>query len=136
MTAMGNRFGIHGLEAASTHSERDVSDGRISNVSMPTEVPAVVSETRSDFGSSCPDPEVSQTKSGARYNGAQAVGQETKNVSCCPEVFRTGKQSAESSKYLNILLSPPEFERTNEAGKITTPKGYISILRISRHQNG
>ena len=55
---MGNRFGIQGLEAASAHSERDVDVGRIS--SRPIEVP--VTESRSDFGSSCPDPEVSQTK--------------------------------------------------------------------------
>ena len=66
MTAMGNRFGIHGLEAASVHSERDVDDARISNVSRPTEVP--VSETRSDFASSCPDPEDHQTKFAPRYN--------------------------------------------------------------------
>ena len=59
MTAMGNRFGIHGLEATSTHSERDDDAARISEVSRPTEVPV---STRSDFGSSCPDPEVTQTK--------------------------------------------------------------------------
>ena len=67
MTAMGNRFGIHGLEAASVHSEREFSDGRISNVSWPTEVPVLVNETRSDFGSSCPDPEDRQTKFAPRY---------------------------------------------------------------------
>ena len=108
---MGNRFGIHGLEAVSAHSERDVGGGRIS--SRPTEVSKP--ESRSDFGSSCPDPEVSQTKSGAPDNGAQAVGQETKNVSCCPEDFWIGRESAESSTYPNILLSPPESERINEA---------------------
>ena len=70
---MGNRFGVHGLEAASVHSERDVSIGRISN--RPVEVP--VTESRSEFGSSCPDPEVSQTKIAPRHNGAQNVGQET-----------------------------------------------------------
>ena len=60
---MGNRFGIHGLEAASAHSERDVDVGRLSN--RPIEVP--VTEARSDFGSSCPDPEVSQTKVASRH---------------------------------------------------------------------
>ena len=64
---MGNRFGIHGLEAASTHSERDVSAARISEVSRPTEDPVLVRETRSDFGSSCPDPEDKQTKFAARH---------------------------------------------------------------------
>ena len=67
MTAMGNRFGIHGLEAASVHSERDVSDARISEVSRPTEDPVSVRELRSDFGSSCPDPEDKQPKFAARY---------------------------------------------------------------------
>ena len=71
MTAMGNRFGIHGLEAASTHSERDVSEARISEVSRPTEVPVLAKEmketTRSEFSSSCHDPEVVQTKFGACY---------------------------------------------------------------------
>ena len=72
MTAMGNRFGIHGLEAASTHSERDVSDARISEVSRPTEVTG--SETRSDLGSSYPDPEAVQTKFAARYtNGIKEL---------------------------------------------------------------
>ena len=74
MTAIGNRFGIHGLEAASVHSERDVSNGRISNVSRPTEVP--VSETRSDFGSSCPDPEDRQTKFAPRYSCSSQVWSE------------------------------------------------------------
>ena len=59
MTAMGNRFGIHGLEAASTHSERDDDEVRISEVSRSTEVPV---STRSDFGSSCHDPEAIQAK--------------------------------------------------------------------------
>ena len=73
MTAMGNRFGIHGLEAASV---RDDSDVRIPEVSRPT-VPVLAKEmketTRSEFGSSCHDPEEQQTKVvnpefGARYN--------------------------------------------------------------------
>ena len=63
MTTMGNRFGVHGLEAAAVHSERDLDVDRISN--RPIEVPK--SESRSDFGSSCPDPEVSQTKSVSRH---------------------------------------------------------------------
>ena len=60
---MGNRFGIHGLEATSVHSKRDVDAGRISD--RPIEVP--VTESRSEFGSSCPDPEVSQTKFQRRH---------------------------------------------------------------------
>ena len=84
MTAMGNRFGIHGLEAASVHSERDDEEARISEVSRPTEV----KETRSAFGSSCPDPEAIQTKFTPRYNGAQNEGQETRSVFCRPENTR------------------------------------------------
>ena len=129
MTAMGNRFRIHGLEAASVHSERDVSVGRISNVSRPTEV--LVSETRSDFGSSCPDPEAVEAKSAPRYIGARTRGKEGENGSflCGPEDPQTKREMVESSIYPNILLSPPETEQVNEAGKLTTPKEYISILR-------
>ena len=35
----------------------------------------------------------------------------------------------ESSIHPNILLSPPGTEQVNKAGKLTTPKEYISILR-------
>ena len=70
---MGNRFGVHGLEAASVHSIRDDDVARISD--RPIEVP--LTESRSDFGSSCPDPEDCQTKFATRHSGAQNVGQET-----------------------------------------------------------
>ena len=114
---MGNRFGIHGLEAVSAHSERDVDAGRIS--SRPIEVP--VTESRSDFGSSCPDPEVSQTKIAPRHNGAQAVGQETKNVSCCPKDLRTAKEMVESSpKRYSSILRIPEDIRTVEISESST----------------
>ena len=79
---MGNRFGIHGLEAAAVHSERDLSVERISN--RPTEVPK--SESRSEFGSSCPDPENSQTKFVRRHSGAANVGQEARSFRC-PEQY-------------------------------------------------
>jgi len=41
MTTMGNRFGIHGLEAASVHSIRDDSEARISKENRPIEVAEV-----------------------------------------------------------------------------------------------
>ena len=125
---MGNRFGIHGLEAAPVHSERDVSVGRISNVSRPTEVP--VSETRSDFGSSCPDPEAVETKFAPRYNGAQSRGRDSKSFLCGPEDPQTKRETVESSIHPNILLSPPETKQVNEVGKLTIPKEYISDSNV------
>ena len=80
---MGNHFGIHGLgtESVHTHSIRDDSDARISEVSRPTEVPVLMKEvketTRSEFGLSCHDPEACPEVA-ASYSGAQNVGQETK----------------------------------------------------------
>ena len=63
MTTMGNRFGVRGLEAASVHSIRDDDVARISD--RPIEVP--LTESRSAFGSSCHDPEDSQTKFAERH---------------------------------------------------------------------
>ena len=123
-TTMGNRFGIHGLEAASVHSERDVDVGRISN--RPIEVP--VTESRSDFGSSCPDPEVSQTKFAQSYNGAQAAGQETRSVSCSPEDLQT-------KRVFSCHMSRRVPRRVTMAP--TTPKIFGQRERwSSRHRRG
>ena len=130
---MGNRFGIHGLEAASAHSERDVGTGRIS--SRPTEVPK--SESRSDFGSSCPDPEVSQTKSAPCHNGAQNVGQET-NALRRPEDVRR-KDDYGWSPYValpcatmapNCGAEEAKMEAFSVAPKIFGRKNWLSLQRI------
>ena len=129
---MGNRFGIHGLEAASAHSERDVDVGRISD--RPIEVP--VTESRSEFGSSCHDPEVSKTKSVPRHNGAQAVGQETKNVSCRPADLRTRREVVESSpkRYSSILRTPEDVRivEISESSTTHTEFGMPSLGSAER----
>ena len=94
MTAMGNRFGIHCLETESVHSIQDVSEARIPDVIRPNEVPVLTKEvketTRSEFGSSCHDPEDQQTKAvytefAQRYSGPQTRGRESESFLCSPE---------------------------------------------------
>ena len=158
---MGNRFGLHGLEAASAHSERDVGVGRISN--RPIEVP--VTESRSDFGSSCPDPKVSQTKIVPRHNGARTWGREGEDGSflcypedcdkedvrlpcatsypaprhngvCCPEDFRTAKEMVESSpKRYSSILCIPEDVRTVEISESSTTHTAVSYTHLTLPTN-
>ena len=80
MTTMGNRFGIQGLGTEAVHSIRDVSDGRISAVSRPTEVPrnpnSMKETIKSEFGSSCPDTEeVRKAEFAPHYNYITFIGQ-------------------------------------------------------------
>ena len=107
---MGNRFGLHGLEAASAHSERDVSAGRISN--RPIEVP--VTDSRSDFGSSCLDPEVSQTKIVPRYNGAQRGAEKAKMevFSVAPKILGQGERW--SSRLRRGIAASFVYPKTSE----------------------